>query len=326
MKTNQRSFLVKLIKWFLHIPSLIIALVLVIHVLSSLTDDPFFTWFFRFVGVVVILSAQFFRGMAWLHKQIKLPNWQWKVFGYWFILAIYIICFEFLASVGALVSQVETIELKQETAAFIETENREEYERVKANIETYKRYRDEENKTGKGNKFEHWDNKVTEEEAKLEKLKLKIAAVPETQETTKKSPFLSLSKVYKASADTFKGLMIAAALLMSYITLLVTPWHLPVEILGIKGETLTDNAQLKTLQENETGKTGQETDKTENNIIRFQPLNGKEKAVSGADEARYCQYSKCGKRLPSTMRADAKFCDDNCRLAAYREEKKQGNN
>ncbi len=290
----------KLVRWLIHFPCLVIVLVLVIHVLSSLTDDLFFTWFFRFIAIVICLGAQFLRGMARLHLKAKLPNYQWKVFGYWFLVIVYIICFEFLASVGSIVSQVGTVEQKQETESFIHREDVNDYGSLKSDLETYKRYREEENQTGKGGKFSYWDGKVSETQDKLEILKSKIESVPAIQKETKKSPFISLQQVYKLPADTFKGIMIAAALMIAFVILLVTPWELPIELLGNDSETIMRLPQ----------NTYHETD------IETVPKNN---GNNNETDKKICPI--CLKEFSPT-RSDQIYCGDNCKVRAFRNKKR----
>lgn len=258
-------------------------------------------------GLFVEWEAQQVWGLSFTYED-------WRNSAYKFQYLLYIAIFALIPGTGFFMTEIAVQETITQKIVQIESNNQSRIGQLNALI---KQKTDQLSIEGQTKARTHYDKiqaKLDEYEAELKglmsqgKTEIKVKAKSQS-----KDMFANASKaLWGIPKETLIFIMFTAGLTMVYTGLMRKP-------IQFKIETKNEISEVKPLIKNDTNG-------LDNNVIRFQPLHDEETTVSHFKEGRHCQYSKCGGTLPDSLRADAKYCDDNCKLAAYRERLKGESN
>jgi ATP-dependent Zn protease len=277
---------------------------LIAYFIGWLTDNPSFRIALWIIAVILDCFLQY---MWWLSLTTTVQPLKYIL---WFMCTLYM-----FYAIPSAVMYFNNEMVRKETVV---ANNGYEIEIIKDRIEQIKKelalianYKESESKTGYGYRSE---NIKADKDSLVDEQKEKLARLAElTRENTangSSNPFKGI--------EWFMGLIVGITVLMFYFGQFLIVWHMVEE--G-KDETQPKSSntksEVKLLNENKQIETPIETVKSEESNIN-------KLSIIPSVKDRRCQYSKCGKILPAHLRSDAKYCDDNCRLAAFRESRQSG--
>jgi len=172
--------------------------------------------FFFLFSVFVELFAQYVRGLAAAYHKLGK-----KLRGFWCWLPymVYILVFASLSAIGVFMAEVNLNEQTINHAVTVSEDKKEDLKRANADLDFYRAERDKESKTGRGGRFRELEAKISELTDRRDRLETEIESVKPEQ----------LESKIKAPANWVKILMFAAAVMMIYIGLIITPWEIELE-------------------------------------------------------------------------------------------------
>jgi hypothetical protein len=296
-------------------PAFLFSCFFVVYGFINISKEPWIMAVMGLLGLYVEWEAQNVWGLSFYYWQKKQ---YFKSGSLKAVFILYITVFGIMSGVGFFATEIAHQEAVSKKIETIETNTQNRIKQLNKLIEVTTNQMEEEGKTTARTIYFKLQDKLDEYQAELNELLKPKKIVVETDKAQMKDMFANMSKVlWNIPKNVLILVQFGLALTMVYLGLALRP--IAMNGLATDNETPERNPLHKTSY-NETEKPGlatdSETDSQTSNIDTKIP-------VSLVRKDRYCQYSKCGKLLSNTLRSDAKYCDDNCRLAAFREEKKQ---
>jgi hypothetical protein len=285
-------------------PAFIITGFLVCYALMSISDNIYIKIAAIPIGLFVEYQVQEIWGLSFAYKEAgRRYGWLRGVY-IW-----YLVIFGLSAGIGLVLTEINNQKdiVKQEIKT--KSNMQSDINRINREINGLIIQRDREGQTGTGEKYQYLQGKIEEAKKELNKLNPKREQLESKIQS--KDMYVNLERETGIPKIWLVGITIGTALAIVYLGLMLRPMKVTIE-------TGKSTLQLEALNKNCEHETHIETNSSNHSDINKIP-------VTIPAKERYCQYSKCGKILPKHLRSDAKYCDDDCRLASFREERKNAN-